>query len=243
MKTIAMLTAAGDLGHFDRMQQLATGNDPPRSCSPISKARPSWRNDSRPRVTSRWYGDSPALRSSAWSTPVASSAATSVTVSPPSSSRRPRVRNRPRHAPASTRCARCKPRRSRSPPVTTCAADDITVRAGLHWGATLYIGSIVTSGRTEVTALGDEVNEAGTDRSVRDPVGGRSRRRAFERLDTTTPPRSGSTRQRHLHPTRRPRHRNRQSPPRRPRHARLRHPTSVAEPRRTAAVPRPGPGD
>ena len=36
----------------------------------------------------------------------------------------------------------------------------ITVRAGLHWGATLYIGSIVTIGRTEVTALGDEVNAA-----------------------------------------------------------------------------------
>jgi hypothetical protein len=36
----------------------------------------------------------------------------------------------------------------------------LTVRAGLHWGATLYIGSIITSGRTEVTALGDEVNEA-----------------------------------------------------------------------------------
>ena len=40
------------------------------------------------------------------------------------------------------------------------AADEVTVRAGLHWGATLYIGSIVTRGRSEVTALGDEVNEA-----------------------------------------------------------------------------------
>jgi class 3 adenylate cyclase len=38
--------------------------------------------------------------------------------------------------------------------------EDVTVRAGLHWGATLYIGSIITLGRTEVTALGDEVNEA-----------------------------------------------------------------------------------
>jgi class 3 adenylate cyclase len=36
--------------------------------------------------------------------------------------------------------------------------EDVTVRAGLHWGATLYIGSIITAGRTEVTALGDEVN-------------------------------------------------------------------------------------
>lgn len=31
----------------------------------------------------------------------------------------------------------------------------------LHWGATLYVGQIATSGRTEVTALGDEVNEGG----------------------------------------------------------------------------------
>jgi class 3 adenylate cyclase len=37
-------------------------------------------------------------------------------------------------------------------------AEDVTVRAGLHWGATLHIGSIITVGRTEVTALGDEVN-------------------------------------------------------------------------------------
>jgi class 3 adenylate cyclase len=38
--------------------------------------------------------------------------------------------------------------------------EDVVVRAGLHWGSKLYIGSIVTPGRTEVTALGDEVNEA-----------------------------------------------------------------------------------
>ena len=34
------------------------------------------------------------------------------------------------------------------------------MRFGLHWGATLYIGRILTAGRSEVTALGDEVNEA-----------------------------------------------------------------------------------
>ena len=38
--------------------------------------------------------------------------------------------------------------------------DDVVLRFGLHWGSTLYVGSIVTVGRTEVTALGDEVNEA-----------------------------------------------------------------------------------
>ena len=38
--------------------------------------------------------------------------------------------------------------------------ENFTMRAGLHWGATLFIGSIITVGRAEVTALGDEVNAA-----------------------------------------------------------------------------------
>ena len=37
---------------------------------------------------------------------------------------------------------------------------DVSFRFGLHWGATPYVGRITTAGRTEVTALGDEVNEA-----------------------------------------------------------------------------------
>ncbi len=36
---------------------------------------------------------------------------------------------------------------------------DCRVNLGVHWGANLYIGQIVTGGRLEVTALGDEVNE------------------------------------------------------------------------------------
>jgi class 3 adenylate cyclase len=38
--------------------------------------------------------------------------------------------------------------------------EDVVLRFGLHWGSTLYVGSITTAGRGEVTALGDEVNEA-----------------------------------------------------------------------------------
>jgi adenylate cyclase len=37
---------------------------------------------------------------------------------------------------------------------------DVTLRFGLHWGSTIYVGNIATGGRNEVTALGDEVNEA-----------------------------------------------------------------------------------
>jgi class 3 adenylate cyclase len=36
---------------------------------------------------------------------------------------------------------------------------ECSLRFGLHWGATLYMGRILTGGRSEVTALGDEVNE------------------------------------------------------------------------------------
>lgn len=39
------------------------------------------------------------------------------------------------------------------------APDDLVMRFGLHWGSTLYVGQITTGGRTEVTALGEEVNE------------------------------------------------------------------------------------
>ena len=38
-------------------------------------------------------------------------------------------------------------------------SSDVSMRFGLHWGATLYVGRLMTSGRAEVTALGDEVNE------------------------------------------------------------------------------------
>jgi class 3 adenylate cyclase len=40
------------------------------------------------------------------------------------------------------------------------SAPDISLRFGLHWGATLYMGRILSAGRSEVTALGDEMNEA-----------------------------------------------------------------------------------
>jgi class 3 adenylate cyclase len=40
------------------------------------------------------------------------------------------------------------------------AETEVSLRFGLHWGATLYMGRILTEGRSEVTALGDEVNEA-----------------------------------------------------------------------------------
>lgn len=40
------------------------------------------------------------------------------------------------------------------------ASGPVRVNIGVHWGATLVIGQVVTGGRLEVTALGDEVNQA-----------------------------------------------------------------------------------
>jgi class 3 adenylate cyclase len=38
-------------------------------------------------------------------------------------------------------------------------AHDLKLNVGVHWGGALYMGQVVTGGRLEVTALGDEVNE------------------------------------------------------------------------------------
>lgn len=37
--------------------------------------------------------------------------------------------------------------------------EEVAIRAGLHWGASIFMGQVITGGRLEVTALGDEVNE------------------------------------------------------------------------------------
>ena len=62
-------------------------------------------------------------------------------------------------------------------------ASELTMRFGLHWGATLYVGRLMTSGRAEVTALGDEVNE--TARIEACATGGRAlaSKALLERLD------------------------------------------------------------
>jgi class 3 adenylate cyclase len=62
---------------------------------------------------------------------------------------------------------------------------DVSLRFGLHWGATLYVGRITTVGRSEVTALGDEVNEAARIEAC--ATGGRTiaSKVLVERLNTT----------------------------------------------------------
>ena len=51
------------------------------------------------------------------------------------------------------------------------AGDGVTLNVGVHWGGALYMGQVVTGGRLEVTALGDEVNEcARIQESARDGI-------------------------------------------------------------------------
>ncbi len=98
-----------------------------------------------------------------------------------------------------------KPQAPTPPPPTACIAtaravsaaarevagrsnlqpDDAVMRFGLHWGSTLYVGNIATAGRTEVTALGDEVNDAARIEAC--ATGGRvlASKALIERLDPT----------------------------------------------------------
>jgi class 3 adenylate cyclase len=59
----------------------------------------------------------------------------------------------------------------------------ISVNIGVHWGATLVIGQVVTGGRLEVTALGDEVNQAARIQEVCRGGGTLISKDVVERLD------------------------------------------------------------
>jgi hypothetical protein len=65
------------------------------------------------------------------------------------------------------------------------AESELLLRFGLHWGSTLYVGRILTRGRSEVTAFGDEMNE--TARIEVCATGGRTlaSKALIERLDRT----------------------------------------------------------
>jgi class 3 adenylate cyclase len=62
--------------------------------------------------------------------------------------------------------------------------EDITLRFGLHWGSTLYVGNITTPGRSEVTALGDAANEAARIEACATGGLALASKELLERLDT-----------------------------------------------------------
>jgi class 3 adenylate cyclase len=65
-------------------------------------------------------------------------------------------------------------------------AGDVRINAGVHWGATVRLGGMITAGRFEVTALGEEVNEAARIEAC--ATGGRvlASKALLERLDDNT---------------------------------------------------------
>lgn len=63
------------------------------------------------------------------------------------------------------------------------AADlDCLMKVGLHWGGALYMGQLVPGGRLDVTALGDEVNEAARIEEVADAHQTLASKQLLERL-------------------------------------------------------------
>jgi class 3 adenylate cyclase len=63
------------------------------------------------------------------------------------------------------------------------AQEDVRMRSAVHWGATLYIGQVATSGRLEVTALGDEVNECARIQEAADAGALLATKQLIERID------------------------------------------------------------
>jgi class 3 adenylate cyclase len=61
--------------------------------------------------------------------------------------------------------------------------EDVSLRFGLHWGSTLFVGQIATSARFEVTALGDEVNQTARIEACATGARALASRDLIERLD------------------------------------------------------------
>lgn len=57
------------------------------------------------------------------------------------------------------------------------------MKVGLHWGGSLYMGQLVPGGRLDVTALGDEVNEAARVQETAEPGATLATKQLLERLN------------------------------------------------------------
>jgi class 3 adenylate cyclase len=187
MMTIGMLTGAGDLGHFDRMQQAVHAGKRPAAIlfadlegsTQLAKRLPTASYFTLVRRLTR-AADKCVVEAGGLVGRHAGDGVAAFFVAETAGSE--------------SAAARACISAARSLQAATLAIarrhdlphDAVTVRAGLHWGATLYIGSIITSGRSEVTALGDEVNEAARIEAC--ASGGRAlaSKSLIERLDADT---------------------------------------------------------
>ena len=161
MQTLFMLAASGDVGHFERMQQLASAGRRPaailfadlEASTPLAKRLPTASYFTLVRRLTRAFDqcvvDAGGLVGRHAGDGVAAFFVVETTGSESATARACITAARALQVAARDVAAR-----------HDLPADAVVMRAGLHWGTTLYIGSIITTGRSEVTALGDEVNEA-----------------------------------------------------------------------------------
>ena len=184
MNTIAMLTASGDLRHLQRMHELAVASRRPSAVlfadlegsAQLSKRLPTAAYFALIRRMTR-AADACVIREGGLVGRHAGDGVAAFFVSESIGS----------ESTAARACVSAA--RSLQAAMTEIAerhnlpANGGTVRAGLHWGANLHIGSIITLGRTEVTALGDAVNEAARIEAC--AIGGRllASKDLLERLD------------------------------------------------------------
>jgi class 3 adenylate cyclase len=161
MNTIGMLAGAGDLGHFARMRQLASAGRRPAAVifadlegsAPLAKRLPTATYLRLVRRLTR-AADQCVIEAGGLVGRHAGDGVAAFFVAETIGSESAAAR-------ASITVARALQEVTRAiAEHHDLRPEEVTVRAGLHWGATLYIGSIITAGRSEVTALGDEVNEA-----------------------------------------------------------------------------------
>jgi class 3 adenylate cyclase len=161
MNTLFLLTAPGDLGHFERMQQLASAGRRPaavlfvdlEASAPLAKRLPT---ASYFTLIRRWTrsADQCVVDAGGLVGRHAGDGVTAFFVAETAGSESAAARGCIEAVRGLRTAMRELAERHE------LQTNDVAIRAGLHWGATLYIGSIITRGRTEVTALGDEVNEA-----------------------------------------------------------------------------------
>jgi class 3 adenylate cyclase len=161
MSTIGTIAALGDLGHFERMQRVAKAGRRPAAIlfadlegsSPLARrlSTASYFTLGRRlvRAADQCVIDAGGLIGRHVGDGIAAFFLAETAGSESSAAR------------ACIQASRAL--RRATPEVATRSElrpEDVVLRLGLHWGSNLYVGNISTAGRSEVTALGDEVNEA-----------------------------------------------------------------------------------
>ena len=160
MATLARMTALGDLEHFERMGRVAGADRRPAailfgdvdSSTPLSRRLSSATYFELGRHLAR-TADTCVIEAGGVVGRHAGDGSVAFFLAETAGSE---------SAAARSCIEACRALRAAMPQVAVdsgLAAGDLVMRFGLHWGATLYVGQIVTPGRTEVTGLGDEVNE------------------------------------------------------------------------------------